>query len=507
MRFRLSLLFLFLLLFGITNCTNETGDTRNTVKGRHIIPGGTDEIIFSSAKGGINGTIAEVSTDSDFPLVKVSLSDSYIIIDVVNNDLDTDENDEQIIAVKKKGDESDAIYLIAVDYSEVRGGYMKVWEEKTGITNVRTFNIFFDDVSGDHTKEIICTGLNETGDQVLNIYRRNQAPLAFSISFQLAADIICDGTIEIQERERSSAYENGHSDGASYPIITYSDYPESEDEQDLLMTTYMWKLQENGYVKVREERISGANIVEEKIREISRGDKDTIEAFISGPWYRSTGSSNETEDILIFDLRFRTITFYSEDQQEHYAWKSSYKRRNSPHGPGLDLLIENKTMQTKVKGGALTVTGTDSLVLNLYHNDEWDGTYRRLTKNLQKAIIEKYRHDVTLSDASIQGLYKNENGIEYFFAEPRYVLRTPDEYSSGGYVLYEFLGYLILELVQIGENGLIEDRYTYILNLETAENEQRIIRRIELIPADVTARKVEQTHGDKIKVEQAEEKK
>jgi hypothetical protein len=499
-------LFFISLAILFYSCKGPDDKNDEIMKGRHIIPGGSEDIVFSSYEEGKGNPKADVTSDSFFPLIKVSLPDSYIPVYVVNDDIDMDQNEEQLIAVKKKGDQTDSIYLIAVDYSEVRGGFMKVWEEKIGVTNVRTLNIIFDDVSGDHIKEIICMGLNEEGEQVLNIFRRSNAPLAFSISFEIAADIVCDGTIEIEKRERSSSYESGYSDGASYPIITYSKHPDGGDDQDLLMTTYMWKLQENGYVKVREERIPGANIVEETIRELSRGDKDKIESFISGPWYRSTGGDTESEDILIFDLKQRKITFYSTDRQENYNWNSSYKRKNSPYGPGLDLLIRNQTMETKVKGATLTILSTDSLALNLYNTDEWDGTYRRLTENLQKVIIEKYRDEVALSQIELDGLYKNKNGYEFFFAEPRYTYRSPHSISSGGYVLYNFGGYNVLELVEIGENGLIKDRYTYVLSLDISEDNQRVVKRIELIPAQVSARQVSLIHGNTIKMEQIEEK-
>jgi hypothetical protein len=89
-------------------------------------------------------------------------------------------------------------------------------------------------------------------------------------------------------------------------------------------------------------------------------------------------------------------------------------------------------------------------------------------------------------------------------------MRREGETQSGGYSLYA-VGTPgperknVLELMMLDENGLIEENRVYQLVYEEQRHEERIVRTLELTPAQVGTHGVEPVSNETLTLEQVEE--
>jgi len=483
-------------------CHQETAPPPPAAEGsKYIVPeAGEGVVLSSSAQPSVSIRTRDESTD-----VKVTLSPDYVVSQVLDLNLDVDETDEQIIVYKKRDDAEDLIRILVADFDTVRNSYVPSWEGKTVANNVRTFAVYTNDLIGDHNLEIVCFGMNNAGEQTLDVFRRTSSPTGLRLYYTNIGSFTSDASIEIEQQERSSAYESAQTTGQSFPIAVYSRDPKSDNVLDLIKTTYFFRQQENRYVRGRVENIPGARIEEAQLSRLFNSEADAFEDFLSGPWYRSTGpdAAQGSQEIAFFNPQERKIDFYQGDTQESYDWINSYKTiyRN---GPGLWINMQNETLATIRRQASVSVLSIDSIAITVEGSETWNGTYRKLTRSLQRSLINKDRHAATLSDVTLNGLYRNDSGTEIFFSPPRFTMREKGKELSGGFSIYKVRDN-VLELKILSANGLVEETRTYVLKYSEEKNADRIVRRIVLTPAAVHVDGVEVINSDTITLEQIEE--
>ncbi|MFW6249962.1 MAG: pallilysin-related adhesin [Alkalispirochaetaceae bacterium] len=498
--------FILLLLFGalLFSCSREEGVEESVGGARRIIPEAGEGVTLATDRpSGLS-----IQGESEGSSARIPIAEDVLPVQFVDVNLDTDQAEEQIIGFKRHGDQSDRIHLMVADFDSIRNAYVKSWEGSTAATNVRTFAVYTYDLVGDHTSEIAAFGMNNDGMQTLDVFRRDRGSGRLGLSYQKVLSVATEASIEIDELERSPEYRSLQQNGRSWPIIVYSPDEESENPADLIRTTYFWRSSENRYVPGPEEKIPAGQIEEEQLKELYDGDAERFEEYLYGPWYRATGAEGTNEspgapELVHFSREERSISFYREGAQERFDWLNSYKTMYRS-GPGIWMNARNEALENVRRQVSVSALGFDSIHLRVDGEEYWDGTYRRLSENLQRSIVRERRSGAQLSDLSLSGLYRNDSNQEILFSNPRFVMRDSEEEVAGGYAIFE-LEQTVLELKILDDSGLLQKRRTFVVEFEEEEGGERIVRRLTLTPARVRSDSIEYTEGRTLRLEQVEE--
>ena len=100
-----------------------------------------------------------------------------ILMDVYSFNLDSDLEDEQVLAVRRTDDPSGLLRLVVADYLPASRAWVRAWEGSTAVTKVQTLQVLVKDVVGDHIPNIISVGMNERGEQAVSIFWRTPPPV------------------------------------------------------------------------------------------------------------------------------------------------------------------------------------------------------------------------------------------------------------------------------------------------------------------------------------------
>ena len=467
---------------------------------RFIVPEAGDGIRLSDAAS--EHTITLRDADEELQ-PRVPLSGEYLLTQVEETNLNRDQNDEQIIAFKRRDDPGDRIRVLVAEFDSVRNTYRVAWEGETGANNVRTFAMYTADLTGDHDPEIIAFGTNNAGEQTLDVFQSTQPPGGVSLYYRSILSVSTDANIEIDEQERSEAYYSMQSSGSGFPIYVYSRDEDADDERGLIRIAYRYHPDEEQYVEAQRESIPGKEMEEAQLRELYDGDVSEFRRFLRGPWFRSSGSESEVDELVFFDPVRSSIVFYRGDRQESFSWENSHKTLHRS-GPGLRLNLENESISTVRRQVSLTATGIDEVLINVDGSDQWDGSYRRLTDSLQRRLLNEQRSAARLTDDLPSGLYRNDAGLELFFSSPRFTMRDEGEEISGGFAMFE-LDRPVLQLKQMNANGVVTGTRAYHFEKTTNQTADQIVRTLELYPARITAEGVEVLDTEPVTLEQIEQ--
>ncbi|MFP4564962.1 MAG: pallilysin-related adhesin [Spirochaetaceae bacterium] len=482
-------------------CAEEREPPPRVETNQVVVPEAADGIrLASRSQPSLSIRDREVSTD-----VKVRMSEDAVISQAIDINLDVDQADEQIIVFKRRDDPEDRIHVLVADFDGVRNSYVPAWEGTTQASNVRTFALYTKDLTGDHDMEIVAVGMDNEGHQTIDVFKRTSAFGGFGLRYERIASLTTDASIEIEETERSDAYQSVQTGGRSFPIVVYRRDPESENVLDLVKHTYVWRESEDSYVEAGTDSVPGSRIEEEQLSELYDGDAAGFEDFLAGPWYRAE-SEDATEpagEIIFFDPSEDRITFHGGETLESYIWLDSQKTIYRS-GPGVWVNVRNESLENIRRQVSISVETIDRISLRMEDAESWNGTYRKLTPGLRDTLLASASDSARSTDAELQGLYSNDSGMEIFFAEPRFTMRTEDEKLEGGFAAYR-LDRNVLRLKVVDSNGLVVENRTYAFSYSENEADDRIVRRLELTPARVRVDGVELTSNDTISLEQTEE--
>lgn len=488
----------------LLGCSRDEEPVQVNGGARRIIPEAGDGIVLATDRP----SEITIQGESEGNSSRIPIDEDMLPVQFVDVNLDTDQAEEQIIGFKRHGDQSDRIHLIVADFDTIRNAYVLSWEGLTGATNVRTFAVYTYDLIGDHTLEIAAFGMNNDGMQTLDVFRRDRGSGRLGVSYRQVLSVSTGASIEINELERSPEYKSLQQNGRSWPIVVYSPDPESENPADLIRTTYFWRVSENRYVPGPEEQIPAGQVEEEQLKELYDGDAERFERYLEGPWYRATGGEGSNEspgapELVHFSRSEESISFFREGAQERFDWLNSYKTMYRD-GPGVWMNVRNEALENVRRQVSVSALGYDTIFVSVDGEEYWNGSYRRLSENLQRSIVRERRSGARLSDLTLSGLYRNDSNQEILFSSPRFVMRDNEEEVAGGYAIFE-LEQTILELKIVDDSGLTQRRRTFVVEFEEEEGSERIVRRITLTPARVRSDSIEFTEGRALRLEQVEE--
>lgn len=484
-----------LVLLMLSGCAEAPERVELTDPGRVVVPRGGNGIVLASE--------AEIESFSENqnagPELKVRLPAEFIPSQAVTVNLDLDETDEQIIVFKRRDDEEDLIRLLVVSFDPIRNAWIRAWEGATAATSVRSFTVYTDDLIGDHEQEIVAFGVNNDGEQTLDIFRRTNDALGLGLSFAPILSIAADVTIAIEEVERSEAYEAMETVTApSFPIVAERRDLDSDDPFATVRTTYFWDFGARRYVVGRREVISGDVVEDSRLRNLFAGSVDEFERFLSGPWYRSSGA--DEIQMAFFGPRDRSIVFHSGHLQQAYVWDSTTK---TLYGRGVSIFMTNESIRTVRRFVGISVQDLNRITVSVQGSDNLDGVYERLSGTLQTAVAARSDR-VSLAEIDLAGLYRADTGLEIVFSDPEFTYREGDARLVGGYVLYELGEQLVLSLKFVDENRLPAQQRTYLVRYDETRDADRLIRRLVLTPGEVGIAGFSASGDDELTLEQIE---
>lgn len=180
-----------------------------------------------------NVTIVEENTPTSF----LSLKSDETLLSSMGIDLNNDNLDDEIIVVKKVS--NPRLIIVIGIYNPNTKNYVRVSEIQTEVIQFRSFSYNGLDITGEHKTSLVYQGFTENGMSVLQMFLCSGTADNFSLS--KIGDFKSDGTIFIQQYNRTDTYELSQSSGKSFPVWVYSSDPEEGSSSlSQIQTEYDW---------------------------------------------------------------------------------------------------------------------------------------------------------------------------------------------------------------------------------------------------------------------------
>jgi hypothetical protein len=426
------------------------------------------------------------------------------MVTVLTQDFNNDNYDEQIIAYRNLLEIDNPIYITYADFDRSANSYRRVWSTATAATRPGTVNLYTEDLIGDRSVCVLISGMNNAGEHTLTIFRKNPPARQAQDAFNKIAEIRIDGSISIQERERSQAYQMGQTRGQSFSIAAYGRDYESSNILDQIEITYSYNPVNGLYERSRITRVPGTHIEQRRAQELLNGDPEEFEKFIDGIWY-FVGSEGtvDNEQYIYFDPRNRELIFYTDDTQQIFSWKNSSSTRYGLYLSSQNISLANLRRFLNIELESLDsikIRVVEDIHLRIGVSAPWDGSYRRVTETGPEPVNNG-------NMARFSAVYDSPIGKMSFFEDGTYELDGAGGILRGRYSFFRLDGRELLELRGAGEKRI---RETYLVEVSDpkirAEN-QTVFGNLALSRIKIGTKGIEDMHEAVISLALAEETK
>jgi hypothetical protein len=380
---------------------------------------------------------------------KIALKEGESVVAALTQDLNGDMVDEQILAHRNLLEMDSPVSISYIEFDHDLGGYRRIWSAPTAITRPGTASVYTQDLIGDRSVCILAGGMDSGGEHTLTVFRlgeSGQSPNA-GPAFTKIAELRIDGSIQVQETERSRAYQTGLSRGQSFSIAAYGRDQRSSNVLDQVELIYAYNSERGVYEQSKTTRIPGSQIEQRRVRELLNGDKERFEQFITGLWYYvSPQGATDERQYIYFDPRGAEIIFYGENIQQVFSWQNSSATRR-----GLYIASQNISVTTLRRFLDIELESLDSIRvkvfedvrLKIYVTAVWDGSYRKAeTTEAAAALSGPSNRVLPYLDAS----YEGSIGRIVFSGDGNYTLAAGGIETRGRYAFFTLDGQELLEL-------------------------------------------------------------
>ncbi|MDR2633736.1 MAG: pallilysin-related adhesin [Treponema sp.] len=376
---------------------------------------------------------------------KVALEEGEVLVSLLTDDLDGLPGDEQIIAYRNLREQTEGespIYITYAAFDEDTQGYMRLWSAPTAATRPGTLSLYTKDLIGDRSVCVILSGMNDSGEQTLTIFRKQpkgQAP------FVQIGELRINGTITIQEANRSQAYQNGIARGQSFPIVVNGHDGISYNGLDQTERTYTYNPVIERYEQSALVIVPGSQIEQRRLRDLVSGGSKSFEAFIEGLWYYvSPQGTLDTRQYIYFDPQNRELIFFGEETQQVFTWQNSSATRYGLYIASQNISVTTLRRFLDIEAESLDrirVRVSEDVRLKIGVNTSWDGSYRKA------GILEQSAPEGSRSIAStVDAVYTGSLGRLQFFPNGVYELSDRGSSRRGLYAFFPIEDETLLEL-------------------------------------------------------------
>ena len=448
--------------------------------------------------------LAEQMAHDDRYSLRVFLAEGEQSIIVLNHNFDSDSIEEQVVAYRNLNDSEGPIYIAFVAYDDRFRSYRRLWSAPTAASLPGTVSMYTMDLLGDRTSCIVVTGMNRQGKHTMTVYRKNPGD-DWNLPFQKIAEIQMDGSISVQETERTGAYRQGIASGQPFAIIAQGSDSASDNLLDRIEISHEYNQARGTFEQTRITRVPGSQIEQRRLREILSGNAKVFEEFINDLWYHVNADGTiDRSQYLYFDPAKREIIFYGDETQQVFTWVSSNSTRY-----GIYISSQNISVTTLRRVMDIEMVSLDSIRMRVSEDVRirinfsmpWDGLYRR-AGSLARAP-EPGKPIQPYTDA----VYDSSIGRFFFHASGEYELSSSAAMAKGRYVFFRADGRDLLELriepngtgtarQQRGDSG--ESRLTYIVTNASAAADTAPTENLSLSRVRLTATGIQQLHENPI---------
>lgn len=311
-------------------------------------------------------------------LIRLNSTETLISSMVV--DLDKDTNDDEVVVVRRSG--SQYLWLIPGIFNKDTKFYDRMEAIPTKILSTRTFSYSTMDMLGDHSVALIYEGVEESGNYVMKIFHcetvngRNR--------FVTIGDFSSDGTIFIQQTERSDAYALSMTKSEPYSVWVYKSDSEGDDNSDALnqiRQEFKWNPKSNKYELASETKVAASRLAASELSRIQDGTVETFASFLDGLWYKTDNSDPEIR-YLYFDYKSKEIILLFGDTQEVYIWEDGKLRHNGIYITTINSDIVNLYRRFDIalsNVDEIKITIRDQVSLDIKEKTLWDGQYKKMS--------------------------------------------------------------------------------------------------------------------------------
>jgi hypothetical protein len=434
---------------------------------------------------------------------KVSIDPRYSVIQVLNVNLDQDADEEQVIAVKDLEQVGSPVRLLVVDADPARGTYyFQSWDADTSATDNRVFQVSVRDIIGDHSLQLVASGMNDAGKLTLDVYRLLPPTQGKGLVYRPVCQLVAD-EVSVEDSERPDSYATDPKPGASFPIVAYLRDPDSENVMDLVRIRYSWNSREGRYIPAAPEKIPGEEVRQAQLKALfTSSGEQPFEQFISGSWVQvQPGIPGKTRDaylsILDFDTLNRKISLSSGNTQEAYLWRESHRTIYN----SLLVIGENETvLQIQLlRTFYISVSDPNTISVTIRGNDTDETTtvtYTRVDDGIRQKLLDRPDAQVVLSPLPLAGRYIGKLGLIVDFQSPAITWRDASGVRTGTYVIFSLGGGTIMS-TRFGagptDAGTIA---SWRVDYQERKDSVSVTRTIVLSPVQLTVSGYEEANGD-----------
>lgn len=383
----------------------------------------------------------------------ITLLPNETLINSITIDFNNDGYDDEVITVRKSSSED--FIIIPGLFNAETAEYDRLGGITTSISHIRTFSLSGMDLTGDHRNALIYQGVADDENYVMQLFLWEENDSYEGGELINIGDFISDGTIFIQQVERSDSYQLSLSKGESFSVWVYESEKQTDENGNVvpgpnqIQKEYKWNALSRRYELFNEIKVTAGRLAANELSRIQDGTVETFAAFLDGLWYKTSNEDN-TIRYLYFDYAKREIILLLSDSQEVYEWDDSKLRHN-----GIYLYTVNSDITNLQRRFDILLTSIDEIKITLYdsiglvikESSLWDGQYKKM--NLQSSIEETDTEEKNAFQEQLEGseVWTSDDGnYSISFADLRYDYKSDSEHETGLYSMMKIGSYNVLQL-------------------------------------------------------------
>jgi hypothetical protein len=345
-------------------------------------------------------------------------------------------------------EDKNPVYITYIDFDESLKEYNRIWNAQTAVNYAGAVSVYTKDLIGDHSICILVSGMNGDGKHTLTVFRKMPAGPEENTPFTKIVEIRMEGTITVQETNRTHAYQMGIANDKSFSIAAYGHDNESTNILDQIEIIYAYNTESGLYEESKVRRIPGIQIEQQRVKELLSGKRGVFENFIEGLWYYVDAEGMiDNRQYIYFNPANREIIFYGDEVQQIFTWQTSNTTRYGLHITSQNISVTTLRRSLDIELESLErirVKVFEDVRLKLSVNALWDGSYRKAPREITASVKTTVAAPPTHIDAS----YEGSIGKIRFFPDGLYELNSGGNIRKGKYSFLLFNGKKLLELRQ-----------------------------------------------------------
>jgi hypothetical protein len=412
----------------------------------------------------------------------IQLLPSETLINTITIDFNNDGYDDEVITVRRVG--SDNFTIIPGLFNPETADYDRLGDIPTPISKIRTFSLSGMDLTGDHQNSLIYQGVADDENYVMQIFLwditggSGDYDDVESVRGGLVkiGDFISDGTIFIQQTERSDSYQLSLSRGESFSVWVYESEKLIDENgntvagQNQIQKEYKWNQLAKKYELANEIKVTAGKLAANELSRIQDGTVETFAAFLDGLWYKTSNEDNVIRYIY-YNYDAREIILLQSDSQEVYEWEDNKLRHNGIYLYTVNADITNLQRRFDVllvSVDEIKITLYDSIGLTIKESSEWDGQYKKMSlQSSFEETVEPEKNQILAQLESEASWVTADNANTISLNDSTYIFKFEDMQEEGLYSMMKIGSYNVLALRATSFNTVLNQFYALEFGTKT----------------------------------------